>query len=82
MRRMMLSICSFAACSLLNAAGPGDMPLPGDQVVPGSKVSPYVPGDQVIPHLDLNDVNIDELLKRWQKWLTYSRVERRRKGTR
>ena len=44
-------------------ATPGETTLPGDRVISGSTDSPYIPGDQVIPHLDLSDISIDDIIE-------------------
>ena len=66
MKKIMLTII---LCSGNLSATPGESTLPGDRVISGSVNSPYVPGDQVIPHLDLSDVNIDEFIEKSRKIL-------------
>ena len=53
-------MCIFAQTAL---ATPGETTLPGDRVISGSTDSPYIPGDQVIPHLDLSDISIDDIIE-------------------
>ncbi|MCB9228973.1 MAG: hypothetical protein H6618_05120 [Deltaproteobacteria bacterium] len=57
------------------SATPSDSTLPGDKVISGSMNSPYIPGDQVIPHLDLSDVNIDDFIENSRRILRESTVK-------
>ena len=45
-------------------SSPGKSTLPGDKVISGATSTPYIPGDQVIPHLDLGDVSINDYIEK------------------
>lgn len=64
MKKFILSLLFLSNICL---GTPQDTTLPGDLVIPTEKPAPFVPGDQVIPHIEISDIDINDMIRSAQQ---------------